>query len=322
MKAIYQISAGQLTPFINTFVKIGTPINPLLGAVGLSPSVLENSSKMIPEYAAWHMVDIISQKESIDNLGIFVASVERESCFDELGIEMAKSTNLISALRCLVTQLLKYANYQNYWLSENTRYIFLCRVGTPGIDVGAWQMEQYVLSYFISFIKSYLGASWTPEFICVQAPESIDKQNAFKDISVNYLMPHGAIAIDKRHFSRDIDRSIVHPSSHQQQSGKQTLELLTEMISNRVFEKNASLDNVASALGINRRQLQRTLETEGTSYREIKSKAMIQLACQLLRESSLCIIDISLELGYQNPKNFTRAFKAVTGITPSEYRAM
>ncbi|MGS0701492.1 helix-turn-helix domain-containing protein [Shewanella sp. 0m-6] len=321
MNTIYHIPAGQLTPFINTFVRIGVPIQSLLGSVGLSTSVLDHPSQMMPEYAAWKMVANISKQENINHLGMLVASLEQASCFDKLGMEAGQSQSLFAALSCLVNQLLQHTNYQNYWLSENERYIYLCRVGTPGICVGTWQMEQYVMSYFISVIKSYLGESWRPDFIGVQACRSEDQLSAFRDIKVGYSMPYGSIPIDKHDLIKDIDRSMFCSAQPHEYQTKQTSLLLTDMISNRIFEDNSSLENVSCALGTNSRKLQRALEGEGTTFREAKNRAMISLATQLLRDPSLTINDVSLELGYRNPKNFTRAFKAATGIAPREYRA-
>lgn len=48
--------------------------------------------------------------------------------------------------------------------------------------------------------------------------------------------------------------------------------------------------------------------------------ARMNQAGEYLRHSDKSILDISKSLGYENPSNFTRTFKAIYGVLPSEYR--
>jgi AraC-like DNA-binding protein len=41
----------------------------------------------------------------------------------------------------------------------------------------------------------------------------------------------------------------------------------------------------------------------------------------LLRETDLSVTQIALALGYQEPPNFTRAFKKMSRSTPTEFRS-
>jgi AraC family transcriptional regulator len=46
----------------------------------------------------------------------------------------------------------------------------------------------------------------------------------------------------------------------------------------------------------------------------------IQRAKQLLRETNNSILELSLSLGFEHPNNFARAFRRVTGVSPTNYR--
>jgi AraC-like DNA-binding protein len=39
-----------------------------------------------------------------------------------------------------------------------------------------------------------------------------------------------------------------------------------------------------------------------------------------LRRPDLKLIDVALESGYQDPANFTRAFRRWAGVSPTDYR--
>lgn len=49
--------------------------------------------------------------------------------------------------------------------------------------------------------------------------------------------------------------------------------------------------------------------------------ARMNQAGEYLKYSGMSILEISKSLGYENPSNFTRTFKAIYGVLPSEYRS-
>ena len=46
----------------------------------------------------------------------------------------------------------------------------------------------------------------------------------------------------------------------------------------------------------------------------------MEVACQLLLESDLSIINVALNVGYDSPSHFAQLFRRHTGVTPREYR--
>ena len=48
----------------------------------------------------------------------------------------------------------------------------------------------------------------------------------------------------------------------------------------------------------------------------------MQRACQQLATTNLSIKEIAAELGYEDPFYFSRLFKSVHGVAPSDYRSM
>jgi AraC-like DNA-binding protein len=81
-----------------------------------------------------------------------------------------------------------------------------------------------------------------------------------------------------------------------------------------------SLDDVARALGVGARTLQRQLREEGTTYAEIIERARGSLAAEYLRDDGLSISEIAYLLAFSEPSAFSRAFKRWTGQTPQEFR--
>jgi AraC-like DNA-binding protein len=80
------------------------------------------------------------------------------------------------------------------------------------------------------------------------------------------------------------------------------------------------LGNVAFGLNVSQRTLNRRLQAENTSFRQLKSQALAHWAKLYLRETKYSVEAIAEELGYKDTANFRRAFRKSEGCSPAEYR--
>ncbi len=81
-----------------------------------------------------------------------------------------------------------------------------------------------------------------------------------------------------------------------------------------------SQQQVAEALHISNRTLQRKLKDEGTSFSELLQDTRTQLARKYLGRGSRSVVETAYLLGFSEPSTFSRAFKRWTGMAPAEYR--
>lgn len=81
-----------------------------------------------------------------------------------------------------------------------------------------------------------------------------------------------------------------------------------------------SADDTASALYVTKRTLQRRLDAENTSYREITETLLSELAAHHLLESSITVEALANLLGYHDSAGLRKAFNRWFGTSPQEYR--
>jgi AraC-like DNA-binding protein len=77
---------------------------------------------------------------------------------------------------------------------------------------------------------------------------------------------------------------------------------------------------LARALHVTPRTLRRRLQEHGTSYQALLEEARRRDACRLLERPEVPVREIGALLGYDDPANFTRAFRGWTGVPPTEWR--
>lgn len=80
------------------------------------------------------------------------------------------------------------------------------------------------------------------------------------------------------------------------------------------------LHELAARMHVSERTLKRRLQDAGTSYQRLLDQSRQQQAEAMLTRSEASIAQIAETLGYQDPANFTRAFRQWTGLSPTAYR--
>jgi AraC-like DNA-binding protein len=78
--------------------------------------------------------------------------------------------------------------------------------------------------------------------------------------------------------------------------------------------------NIADALHLSLRSMQRKLKEKDTNYRSLLEDTRKDLALQYIKECHHSISEITYMLGFSEPSNFTRAFKRWTGYAPVDFR--
>jgi AraC-like DNA-binding protein len=87
-----------------------------------------------------------------------------------------------------------------------------------------------------------------------------------------------------------------------------------------VAQGEPDIGRVARALATSDRSLQRRLQEEGTSFREVVDDTRQELAMGYLGDRQLSVSEVAYLLGYAESSAFVRAFKRWTGKTPGEAR--
>ena len=88
----------------------------------------------------------------------------------------------------------------------------------------------------------------------------------------------------------------------------------------RPAECHYKLCTTAEVMCLSPRTLRRYLSDAGTSFREVALEVKMNLAGEYLNNSEMTAQEIAYQLGYSQPTNFFRAFKAYFGDTPENYR--
>ena len=96
--------------------------------------------------------------------------------------------------------------------------------------------------------------------------------------------------------------------------------LLRELVKPCLSEDWLDIHAIAEMTRCSARSLQRQLTAAGTNFSEVLDEARLEVAKPLLANESERLIDVAFEAGYTDPAHFSRAFRRIAGMTPSQYR--
>lgn len=98
------------------------------------------------------------------------------------------------------------------------------------------------------------------------------------------------------------------------------LEKAVKMVENNLSNSEYNVDDFGSDLNMSRMQLYRKLKAlTSLSANEFIRTIRLKKAAQILRSSSLNVSEVTYEVGFSDPKYFSKCFMKQYGITPSKY---
>ncbi|AFH59819.2 AraC family transcriptional regulator [Paenibacillus caseinilyticus] len=123
-----------------------------------------------------------------------------------------------------------------------------------------------------------------------------------------------------------LHRSYVVSALHRirEEREQQTLSVLDRAKSyiRERFTEELSLEEVADHVHLNPHYLSKIFKQgTGETFIDFVTRLRIDKAKALMASQQLSLKEVCFEVGYKDPNYFSRVFKKVTGVTPTEYRS-
>ena len=100
-------------------------------------------------------------------------------------------------------------------------------------------------------------------------------------------------------------------------------DLIVDQVTQYVDEhfQNANLEDASILVSLSPNYLSKIFKRKkGKNFSEYVLDVKMEKAAGLLRDITLKTYEVAAAVGYDNPKNFSRAFKQYCGKTPREFR--
>jgi len=106
----------------------------------------------------------------------------------------------------------------------------------------------------------------------------------------------------------------------QENGDENFVERVRLAVQQKLTGRRPTIEDIADALHISSRTLQRRLQDEGSNFQRVLEEARHQLARHYLNNSFLELNEAAYLLGYEDGNSFVRAFRTWEGVPPARWR--
>lgn len=141
------------------------------------------------------------------------------------------------------------------------------------------------------------------------------------NITINSLLERRKLI--QEHFERNSSKDSV-PIEKFSVNDKEFLNKVIDLVHAQMASQNVNINDLADSLNMTSRQLNRKINaiTGNNISKYIIEVRMLHAKHLLDSNKDYTVAEVAYKCGYEENSNFTRAFKFLYGITPTQYRKM
>lgn len=326
MKKHFHMSSS----FIKRLDEHGVSASAVLRRAGLSPALLDQPRLVLKTeelFAFWSAVGEVSTNRAI---GLLIGTETKTERFTLMGLTSLASKDFGEA----VTQMARYKQItcpeeiRQEKKSGEWRITFHWLLAN---EVEPLVLIECAFSWMLSIARHGTGTRLSPlrvEFVEPRAhAKAIERHFG---CPVLFGAPRNTIifraADAERPFVTRNDEllSVLAPQLEkdldQQDGGESFVERVRSAIQQQLTGRRPTIDDIADALHVSSRSLQRHLQEEGFSFQQVLEEARRQLARHYLNNSVVDLNETAYLLGYEDSNSFVRAFRSWEGVPPGRWR--
>lgn len=321
--------AGVLVPFARFLDEAGVPSWKVLEAARLPPEPQTRPADFVPLVAVLRFGQIAARAAGVEDIGAVVGLRTPVAALGELGAAVRAAPTLRGALRTLSAAVALYNSGEIVWVQRKNARALLCHDFRSADLPARTHGDTFTLGQFVDVIRLAAGPRWTPRAVYVR-PEDLQAGRRYEQLYEAPVVSGAgvwAVEFDAKLLDAPLRGApglgaAVGPLQSLAATAPPTTFAgsVGQVVASLLRGGNVDVACVAEYAGFSVRTLQRHLGDEGRSYSQIVDEVRFDLARRLLRRPDLKLIDVALESGYQDPANFTRAFRRWAGVSPTDYR--
>jgi AraC-like DNA-binding protein len=303
----------------------------LKSAAGVTEKSLRDPDARVPLAAEIALWQTLGRHVADPEFGVRAGAAQSLRTVGLVGYVARFSATLHGALRRVQRYGRLFTEAVEFALQEGRRELVLAKAH-PALGPGQAMAESYRLAALLKASRDLTGVEIVPAeviFTYPQPPATTAHREHFRcrlqfgarrarlvfrhsDLDLPVVGADETLAVYLSQYAEQVLTSLVR--------GETMRHRVRAAIWSLLADGPPSLKDVAAALRMPTRTLQRRLAAEGTSLQREVEEIRKVMAVAVLRDGSVTIEDVAFLLGYSEPSTFFRSFKRWTGFTPRRFR--
>jgi AraC-like DNA-binding protein len=320
---------GALVELPQVLRELGEDPATVIASAGIDAELLRNSENSISFVELGRLFEACVAATGCEHFGLLVGLRSGTDSLGLVGRLMQTAPTLKDAILDLCTNQRRYVRGAVTYLVIQDEVVFWgYAIHCPGVQA-IEQISDGAIAVGFNLMRELIGAVPDEVLTSRQSPSKIEPYRRFFGRAPRFNAEQHAMVFPTSLLSRPVcsanhelrrtlEKSVAAYWAVRQ---PRITDTVSRMLRARVIFPDISLEGLAIELSMQPRTLNRRLQAEGKTFRELVNEARFEVARQLLVGTRMDITNIALALGYANPSGFTHAFQRWSGIAPSEWRS-
>jgi AraC-like DNA-binding protein len=323
--AIPALRACLLSPWVAFTANEGAPAEALLERAGIHPELLQQPTAVVPFKRALCWVELAGASLGTEQLGVHVGSATPIEALGPYGRTLASALTLHQYVQQGISLYRTLVRGQTIWLSAHGNSVRVNLEASWQPSPGDRQARMNFLAVSIANIRRFAGSQWSPTELSLgfklREPLPLDVLGDAPVVDrpgqTYFAFPRPLLGL---RLYPDDQRLEARPTAPLEVVPNDLAGLVELQIASLLSGRAPPVDLIAETLGTSRRSLQRGLAEQGVNYTGLLTKVRLRRAAEWLERSDKPVVEIAFDLGYADAANFTRAFRQLTGASPTTFR--
>jgi AraC-like DNA-binding protein len=331
MRGRYYTRASKLAGLVEIAAGRGADIDVLMREVGLNPAVLRSPETAIDYGGFCELLRRCAIAWDLPDIGLRMIRYQQIDFLGPVALVTRMERTVRGALQAIIANLVIHANatvaaFEDETDGDTASLILNQRDDAPK----GRENTELVMAQGKLVIDSIAGAPVAlVEAAFVHAKGSSARAvEAHFSCPIRYGAEHNALTFGRALLDRRIEKTDVayhalikkYLTTARAEVEGGTPEEVRAEIARQMELGHCTLERVADSLRMPPRSLQRQLQREGLSFRDLLDEWRRARALSLITNTRLPLSEVSEALGYSEQSVFTQAFRRWYGGTPHRFR--
>ena len=313
------------------FARHEAEFRPFLAQVGLPETIFQRPDVEIPIEKYMELLEAVAQSSNPE-IGLVMGERLRPSDLGVYGHAMAATRDVAELLRVMAQYLYVFSQQNVIRIDTAERRTVVSYRHTGPQQLAAIHDVEFATAAILAVLRQLTGKHLVPlsvEFVHPK-PAYAQHYGRFFGCEAGFGRSGNRIHLDNSMLDLQVMSADAGLLSALEFSMADKLKVRSDdadlvtrvnhFITVYLGEGGAHVSQVAAALGLSRRSLQRKLADKGQSFGEMVDANRCAVAMDYIQHSDYSLTDIAIMLGYSELSSFSRAFRRWTGKSPQSFR--
>lgn len=312
--------------------ELGVNYESWFAGLRLNPREIQDPQSRVSYRQATEVIRRALKALPIEDVGLTLGGNQNGSNFGLLGLAMRMAPNFGEAVSIGLTYQRNLGPLMDLQLTQQDEEVVTVVATTPMElpEILPFLCEE-MFSSVLMLARELAGPAFHPVRLdlAYPAPRYASRYTRMFECEVRFGQPQNRMLVDRAWLSLPFSNynpvgsqqalAMCHAQLAAAAASGETTAAVERQLRPRLRE-NPQMTEIATALHLSERTLRRQLSDEGQRFSDIHDRVRTERALDLLADRDLTIAQVGSQLGFNDVREFRRAFKRWTGHTPSEAR--